>query len=82
MVTKLNCKVQEYFFLEKKKRIDTKNVCTVFLGGYVEITEYDKSEYCFLGQNGIWVKFQHFMPKDNGEKWSRKNIFEIPPSAQ
>ena len=44
-------------FSWKKRRIDTKNVCTVFLGGYVEITEYDKSEYCFLGQNGIWVKF-------------------------
>ena len=32
------------------------------------------------GQNGIWVKFQHFCPINyyDGEKWSRKNIFEIP----
>ena len=27
------------------------------------------------------VKFQHFWPKNDGEKWSRKNIFEIPPYA-
>ena len=32
-------------------------------------------------QNGIWVKFQHFWPKNDDEKWSRKNIFEIPPCA-
>ena len=24
---------------------------------------------------------QHFWPKNDGEKWSRKNIFEIPPCA-
>ena len=23
----------------------------------------------------------HFWPKNDGEKWSRKNIFEIPPCA-
>ena len=33
------------------------------------------------GQNGIWVQFLHFWPKNDGEKWSRKNIFEIPPCA-
>ena len=33
-------------------------------------------------QNGIWVKFYHFWPKKDGEKWSRKNIFEIPPCAK
>ena len=27
------------------------------------------------------VKFYHFWPKNNDEKWSRKNIFEIPPCA-
>jgi hypothetical protein len=27
------------------------------------------------------VKFYHFWPKNDGEKWSRKNIFEIPPFA-
>jgi hypothetical protein len=27
------------------------------------------------------VKFYHFWPKNDGEKWSRKNIFEIPPCA-
>ena len=42
-------------------------------------TEYDKSNHCFHGQSGIWVKFQHLWPKNDGEKWSRKNIFEIPP---
>ena len=26
-------------------------------------------------------EFQHFWPKNDGEKWSRKNIFEIPPCA-
>jgi hypothetical protein len=25
------------------------------------------------------VKFYHFWPKNDGEKWSRKNIFEISP---
>ena len=30
-----------------------------------------------LAQNGIWVKFYHFWPKNDGQKWSRKNIFEI-----
>ena len=34
------------------------------------------------GQNGIWVKFYHFGPKNDGEKWVRKNSFEIPPWAQ
>ena len=42
---------------------------------------YDKSDQCVPGQNGIWVKFQYFWPKNDGEKWSRKNIFEIPPCA-
>ena len=30
------------------------------------------------GQNGIWVKSYHFWPKNDGEKWWRKNIFETP----
>ena len=33
-------------------------------------------------KSGIWVKFYHFGPKNDGEKWSRKNIFEIPPCAK
>ena len=33
----------------------------------------------FFDQNGIWVKFQHFWPENEGEKWYRKNIFEIAP---
>ena len=28
------------------------------------------------------MKFYHFWPNNDGEKWSRKNIFEIPPCAQ
>ena len=27
------------------------------------------------------MKVNHFWPKNDGEKWSRKNIFEIPPCA-
>ena len=42
---------------------------------------YDKSDHCFPGQNGIWVKYWHFWPKNDGEKWSRKNTFEIPTCA-
>jgi len=35
-------------------------------------TQYmKKSDHCFPGQNGIWVK-------DNGEKWFRRTVFEIP----
>ena len=26
-----------------------------------------------------WVKFYHFWPKNDDDKWSRKNIFEVPP---
>ena len=26
-------------------------------------------------------EFEHFWPKNDDEKWSRKNIFEIPPCA-
>ena len=29
----------------------------------------------------VWVKVYHFWPKNDSEKWSRKNIFEIPPCA-
>ena len=44
-------------------------------------TVYDKFNSGVLGQNVIWVKFQHFWPKNDDEKWSRKNVFEIPPCA-
>ena len=44
-------------------------------------TVYEKSDHCLPSQNGMGVKFQHFWPKNDGEKWSRKNIFEIPPCA-
>ena len=27
------------------------------------------------------VKVEYFWPKNDDEKWSRKNIFEIPPCA-
>ena len=30
-------------------------------------------------QNGIWVTIYHFWPKNDDEKWHRKNYFEIPP---
>ena len=37
---------------------------------------------CLPGQNGIWVKFYHFWPKNDGEKWCRNLFFEIPPCAK
>ena len=40
-----------------------------------------KTDLCFPGQNGIWVKFLHFWHKNDSEKWSRRNIFGIPPCA-
>ena len=33
------------------------------------------------GQNGIWTWKKYFCPKNDDEKWSRKNYFEIPPCA-
>ena len=33
-------------------------------------------------QNGIWVKFYHLWPKNDCEKWRRKNIFEILPCGK
>ena len=38
---------------------------------------YEKFNHCLLAQNGIRVKFHHIWPKNDGEKWSRKSIFEI-----
>ena len=37
---------------------------------------------CLSGQNGIWVKFYSFWPKNDEEKWSRKNISKIAPCAK
>ena len=42
---------------------------------------YDKSDHCLPCQNGILVKCYRFWAKNDGEKGSRKNIFEIPPCA-
>ena len=42
---------------------------------------YDKLNIGLLGQNWICDKKYYFWPKNDGEKWSRKNIFEIPPYA-
>ena len=39
------------------------------------------SNHYLPDQIGIWVKFYHFLPKNDDEKWSRKNIFEIPSCA-
>ena len=36
----------------------------------------DESDHYLSGQNGIWVKIWHFWPKNDGEKWSRKNLFK------
>ena len=29
----------------------------------------------------VKMEYGHFWPKNDDEKWSRKNIFEIPPCA-
>ena len=42
---------------------------------------YDKLNFGFPGQNGICDKKYYFWPKNDDEKWSRKNYFEIPPCA-
>ena len=36
----------------------------------------------FYPQNGIFIQKCNFWPKNDGEKWSRKNIFEIPPCGR
>jgi hypothetical protein len=36
----------------------------------------------FYPQNGICNQKYNFWPKNDGEKWSRKYIFEIPPCTQ
>ena len=41
----------------------------------------EKINFTLPGQDGMWVKFYHFWPKNDGEKWSRKNILVIPPCA-
>ena len=46
------------------------------MSGWIQATMQQNT---IPGQNGIWVKFYHFWPKNDGENWSRKNIFEIPP---
>ena len=33
-------------------------------------------------QNGICIQKYNFWPKNNSEKWTRKNIFEIPPCVR
>ena len=36
----------------------------------------------FYPQNGICLQKYNFWPNNDGEKWSRKNIFEIPPCGR
>ena len=36
----------------------------------------------FYPQNGICVQKYNFWPKNDGEKWSRKIYFEIPPCGK
>jgi len=43
---------------------------------------YDKYDHCIPGQNGMWVKFEHFWHGNDGERWYRRNIFEINPWAR
>ena len=64
-----------------KFKIQIPSSYAIFFPGFFNTVVYDKSDHCLPGQNGIWVKFQRFWPKNDDEKWSRKNIFEIPPCA-
>ena len=36
----------------------------------------------FYPQDGICIQKYNFWPKNDGKKWSRKNIFEIPPCGR
>ena len=36
----------------------------------------------FYPQNGICIPKYNFWPKNDGEKWSRNNIFEITPCTK
>ena len=45
-------------------------------------TIYEKTNHNLLTQNGIGVKVNHFWLKNDNEKWSRKNIFEIRELSQ
>ena len=38
--------------------------------------------HIFYPQSGICVQKYIFWPKNDGEKWSKKNYFEIPPSGK
>ena len=44
-------------------------------------SDFPLTNHCVPSQNGIWVKFQRFQPTNGGEKWSGKNIVEIPQCA-
>ena len=43
---------------------------------------HDGTNLTLPGINGIWVKFSHFWPKNDGEKWSRKKYFCNPPCTK
>ena len=47
--------------------------------GMIKHTKALLFNLCLPGQNEMWVKFYHFGTKNDDEKWSRKNIFEITP---
>ena len=45
----------------------------------IKDTFNDRKNFTSPRHNGICVKFYNFWCKNDGEKLSRKNIFEIPP---
>jgi hypothetical protein len=65
-------------FKNKFLHFDKKNHS---FGEKLDLQINTKFNFGVPGQNGIWVKFQQFWPKYDDEKWSKKNIFEIPPCA-
>ena len=69
--------VQLMFEIEKNK--------TTFIILVLKVVEKKLSEKKKLPSSAqyklrMWQKII-FLPKNDGEKWSRKNIFEIPPCA-
>jgi hypothetical protein len=70
-----------FLCIVKQFRSDPKIFEKKYFSKFTEHTTDEKINFTFSFQNGIWVKFYHFWPKNDGEKWFRKNIFEIPPCA-
>ena len=64
-------------------RIGYLKKCTLALFPCLLNTSYLTDSYIiFTLQNGICIQKYHFWPKNDGEKWSGKNYFKIPPCGK